>query len=615
MSIPAEEPMRHDAARAEEAPPEATVQPTPAADAAGSGAPAPDVVPAEAQTDARAESSAPQTDASAEAQADASAEAQTDASAPEAVPAEAQADAPAEAGAESSAAQAETTEGAEGDRKKKRRRRKRKKKPGAEGEGLEATEGKPAERAHDHRKRPATDRAPFHVGEDVFGIVTNVMDTAVMVDLSGKALGIFDRSEMEPDDLVPQVGDRFLARVHQDGSRGGLVVLTRKPLREEEIKPAVLEAAKEGTLVQGLVTGVIKGGVEVDIKGLRAFAPASGIDLHPQNANLEALIGQVLDFKVSQCDAAGRDVVVTRRPMLEAEAHERRKKALTLLEEGQTVSVVVRTIVEWGMFVALPDAQNLEGLIHISEATHDPRASLADLFKPGARLDAKILKIDEKGKIWLSAKALIPDPWNDARQAHPAGSRFVGKVTRVEKFGAFIQVAPEVEGLVHVSDLSFKRVESPEEIVKPGDDLEVIVHHFDLRNRKIALHPVPQGALAEEAPQKVQRNAVVKAEVIRGESAGLQVRVLGVTGRFARGFVPAGHTGTPRGTDLRKKFPAGTRIEGKVLEVDPRRGEPRLSIRLGEEEEERRAHREYRKQVARESNFGTLGDLLARKLK
>jgi small subunit ribosomal protein S1 len=499
------------------------------------------------------------------------------------------------------------------DKKKKRRRRKRKKKAGTDASPRSASERPPENR--DSRKRPATDRAPFHVGEEVFGIVTNVMETALMVDLSGKALAIFDRSEMEPDDLVPSVGDRFVARVHGDGSRGGLVVLTRKPLREEEAKPVVQAAAQDGSLVPGLVTGVIKGGVEVDIKGLRAFAPASGIDLHPQNANLEALIGTVLEFKVSQFEQAGRDVVVTRRPMLEAEAHERRKMALSLLEEAQTVPVVVRTVVDWGMFVALPEAQNLEGLIHISEATHDPRAKLPDLFKPGSKLEAKILKIDDKGKIWLSAKALIADPWNDARQAHPNGSRFTGKVTRVEKFGAFVQVEPEIEGLIHVSDLTFKRVESIDSIVKVGDELDVIVHNFDLRNRKIALHPVPQGKLAEEAPQKVQRNQVVKAEVIKAESAGVQVRVLGVTGRFARGFVPAGHTGTPRGTDLRKKFPEGSRIEGKILEVDPKRGEPRISIRLGAEEEEKRAHREYRKQVAKESSFGTLGDLFAGKLK
>ena len=155
-----------------------------------------------------------------------------------------------------------------GDKPKKKRRRKKKRSGTGGGESREARgEGAPPRPQH-HR---ASDRAPFHTGEEVFGKVTAVLDTAIMVDLSGKALAIFDRNEMEPDDLVPAVGDRFVARIHNDGLRGGLVVLTRKPLREEESKPKVEQAAKDGTLVSGLITGVIKGGVEVDIDGLRAF--------------------------------------------------------------------------------------------------------------------------------------------------------------------------------------------------------------------------------------------------------------------------------------------------------------------------------------------------------
>src|SRR6185295_17576030 len=172
-----------------------------------------------------------------------------------------------------------------GDPTKKKRRRKRKKKPNGEAAG--------APRPH---ARPASERSPFHAGEEVFGRVTAVLDGAIMVDLAGKALAIFDRSEMEPDDLVPAVGDRFVASVLRDGSRGGLVVLSRKPLREEAAKALVLEMSQSGTLVKGLVTGVIKGGVEVSIQGLRAFAPASGMDLHPQNANFTSLLGQVMDF-------------------------------------------------------------------------------------------------------------------------------------------------------------------------------------------------------------------------------------------------------------------------------------------------------------------------------
>jgi small subunit ribosomal protein S1 len=508
------------------------------------------------------------------------------------------------------------TAGAAGTKPKRKRRRK--KKSGAvQGpqQGAQAQQGQGGPRPGSKKQRHrASDRAPFHVGEEVFGKVTAVLDAAVMVDLSGKALAIFDRSEMEADDLVPSPGDRFVARVHVDGLRGGLVVLTRKPLREEETKPKLEQAHKDGTLVSGLVTGVIKGGVEVDIGGVRAFAPASGLDLHPANANFTSLVGTRLDFKVAQYEKAGRDVVVTRRPMLEAEAHERRKHALSLLTEGQVMTGVVRTVVEWGVFVALPEAENVEGLIHVSEASHDAHADLSELFRHGEKIEVKILGIDERGKIWLSRKALVEDPWGQARAKYANGTRHTGKVQRLEKFGAFIELEPGMDALLHVTDLSFERIDHPSDVLKEGQEVDVVIQYFDLRTKKIGVHLAPPPEQANEPHQKITRGALIKAAVVKGESAGVIVRVLGVTGRAARGFIPAGQTGTPRGTDLRKSFKPGTILDLKVLDVDPRSGEPKLSVRGFKDDEERRAHREYRQKLKAEGGFGTLGDLLKQKL-
>lgn len=510
-------------------------------------------------------------------------------------------------GGESAGAEGATA--APGDKPKKKRRRKKKRAGSAAPPG-EAREGS-APRPQHHR---ASDRAPFHTGEEVFGKVTAVLETAIMVDLSGKALAIFDRNEMEPDDLVPAVGDRFVARIHNDGLRGGLVVLTRKPLREEEAKPKVEQAAKDGTLVSGLITGVIKGGVEVDIDGLRAFAPASGMDLHPANANFAVLVGARMEFKVVQFEKGGRDVVVSRRPMLEAEAHERRKHAITLLQEGQVMNGVVRTVVEWGAFVALPQAENLEGLVHASEASHDPRTPLSELFRAGDRIEVKITKIDERGKIWLSRKALIEDPWAIAKQKYAQGSVHKGKVLRLEKFGAFVELEPGIEGLLHVSDLSLERIEHPDTVLKLEQEIDVVVHHFDPRSKKLTFHPAPTAEQAAEAPQKILRNALVKAEVIKGEATGVLVRLLGVTGRAARGYIPGAQTGTQRGTDLKKAFKPGTILDLKVLDLDPRNGEPKLSLRGFKEDEERKAHKEYRAKLKAEGGFGTLGDLLKARL-
>jgi small subunit ribosomal protein S1 len=338
------------------------------------------------------------------------------------------------------------------------------------------------------------------------------------------------------------------------------------------------------------------------------------MDLHPANANFTALLGQRMDFKVLQYENHGRDVVVTRRPMLEAEAHERRKHALTLLEEGQVLKAVVRTVVEWGIFVALPEAENLEGLVHVSEATHDTRPKLAELFKPGDKFDVKITKIDDKGKIWLSRKALVEDPWAQAKQKYAPGSRHRAKVVRLENFGAFLELEAGIDGFIHIADLSLSRIEHPQEVLSEGQEIDVVVHHFDVRSRKVTLHPAPKPEHADEAPQKIARHATVKAEVIKAESSGVSVRLLGVTGRYARGFIPAGQTGTHRGTDLRKHFKTGTVLDLKVLEVDPKRGEARLSIRGLKEDEERKAHKEYRQKLKAEGGFGTLGDLLKEKL-
>ena len=153
---------------------------------------------------------------------------------------------------------------------------------------------------------------------------------------------------------------------------------------------------------------------------------------------------------------------------------------------------------------------------------------------------------------------------------------------------------------------------SPREIVSEGAEIEVIIHHFDIKNHKVTLHVALPEDKRNEVPQKIARNASVQAEMIRAEPAGLIVRILGVTGRSSRGFIPAGQTGTERGTDLRKKFKAGTPLTVKVIDVDPRRQEPKLSIKQHAEDAERNAHREYRKQVAKDSGFGTLGDLLAK---
>ena len=271
---------------------------------------------------------------------------------------------------------------------------------------------------------------------------------------------------------------------------------------------------------------------------------------------------------------------------------------------------MVRTIVPFGAFI---DVGGVEGLVPLSEMSHNRADGPKDVFKLGETTKVKILRVDEKGKLWLSRKAAIDDPWGQVAKKYALGTKHTGKVVRLQPFGAFVELENGIDGLIHSADLSIKRIEHPEEVVKVGDEIEVVVSSVDSHQHRIALHPAPTGEAADEEPQKIQAGKMVKVVVVAAEAGGLVVRVRGATGRNARGFISAMATGTPRGTELRKLFPVGKELEVKIIEMDPRRGEIKLSIKALAEETERNAYQQYRAQVKREAKFGTLADLLAKR--
>ena len=409
--------------------------------------------------------------------------------------------------------------------------------------------------------------------------------------------------------VVLEVGADFIAVVHSDGGRGGYVVLTHHPRRAERSRVAVEKAFNDKTLIEGLVTGVIKGGVEVDVDGLRAFVPGSHIDLH-LGANLSYLIGQRLPFVVTQYAKRGRDLVLSRKAMIEEEAKKARTDALARLKIGEEIEGTVRSVVPFGAFV---DVGGIEGLVPLQEMSHNRGDGPSDVFKAGEPTRVKVIKIDDKGKIWLSHKATIPDPWQQVAQKYAQGTKHSGKVARLQPFGAFIELESGIDGLIHLADLSVNRIESPADVVKVGDPIDVVVSHVDPTNHKIALHPAPTGEAANETPQRVAPHKPLKCKVVTIESGGLVVRILGVTGRNSRGYITSAGTGTPRGTELRKAFKIGQELDAKVIEMDPRRGEVKLSIKALSEEQERSAYQQYRQQLKAEAKF-TFADLLAKKV-
>lgn len=472
------------------------------------------------------------------------------------------------------------------------------------GQGKRRDKHRDKQHAAAQRERPA-----FSVGEEVFGKVCKVSDQAIWVDIAGKAIGLFNRDELPEEEGIPTEGDQFIATVASTGVRGGMLMLCRgtpKPL--DELKQALETACKSEDVVFGFVTGTVKGGLEVDLGGLRAFAPASHVDLR-HGADLAHLVGQRLDFVLTQYAKKGRDIVVSRKKMLDEDARQARTSALSKVTAGSVHKGIVRKVVQWGVFVALPDAGGVEGLIHMTEASHDRSAKLTDLFRTGAEIDVKVMRIDDKGKLWLSHKATTADPWDAVKEKYAVGTKHKGKVARLQPFGAFIELEPGIDGLCHTADIAFKAVEHPSEVVKVGDDIDVVVSSCDAGQHKIGLHPAIPGG-EDEPRQRVQQYKSVKVAIVGTTEAGLAVRILGVTGRAARGFIPAGHTGTARGTDLRKEFPVNSKLDAKVLEIDPRRGEAKLSIRALKEDAEKQAYQAYRSGVAREAKFGTFADLM-----
>jgi len=253
--------------------------------------------------------------------------------------------------------------------------------------------------------------------------------------------------------------------------------------------------------------------------------------------------------------------------------------------------------------------------VHVSEmswtrSVKNPK----QILKIGDEVKAVVLDIDvSQNRISLGMKQLEENPYEKVVETYPPGTVVEGTIRNIADFGVFVELEPGIDGLIHTADLSVKPIKHPSEVVKVGDVIEVVVASTDAHGHRIALHPHVQD-LEGETPQKVTLHRTVKVQITGHDTAGLHVRILGVTGRHARGFITAAGTGTPRGTDLRKQFPLGHQVDAKVVDVDPRRGDVRLSIKAVQEDSERSAYKQYKQQVSREAKFGTFGDLLAKKL-
>lgn len=346
-------------------------------------------------------------------------------------------------------------------------------------------------------------------GDLVTGVITSIGKDALFVDLGGKAEGVLDREQVVADDgtIRLKVGDKVEARVA--GERGGALVLRVRMARGSEAKAELVSALELGIPVEGKVNGVIKGGLDVDVAGVRGFCPASQVDAKFV-ADQSVFVGQRLQFRVTQYERG--NLVLSRRALLE---EDNAKKAEALKDKLEVGAVLRGRVTGFKPFGAFVDLGGLEGMLHVSELGHSRVDKPEDVLALGQELDVQVKSIEpavdgKRPRIALSIKALMDDPWGQAVKSLTAGATVTGTVTRLQPFGAFVEVLPTIEGLVHVSELGAgRRINHPKEVVAVGQTVEVIILGIDADKRRVSLS-MAAAAKQTEANELAEARAMVR---------------------------------------------------------------------------------------------------------
>jgi small subunit ribosomal protein S1 len=323
-------------------------------------------------------------------------------------------------------------------------------------------------------------------GEVMKGTVLKVTPSEVVVDVGYKSEGIIPISEFldERGEVTVQAGDTVDVLLERTEDREGYVVLSREKAEKMKIWDEVEKAFAERKVVIGRVIERIKGGLAVDI-GVRAFLPGSQIDVRPVR-NLDALRGQELRMRVIKVNKKRGNIVLSRKVLLEEENAEKKKHTLHTLGEGKVLRGVVKNITDYGAFI---DLGGIDGLLHITDMSWGRVGHPSELFKVNDEIDVIVLKYDPSTeRVSLGHKQLVSDPWSAVTDRYPVGARVAGKVVSLTDYGAFVELEPGVEGLIHVSEMSWsKRVKHPSKILNAGDTVDAMVLGVDPQARRISL--------------------------------------------------------------------------------------------------------------------------------
>jgi len=325
----------------------------------------------------------------------------------------------------------------------------------------------------------------FEEGTIIEGRVAAIGKDKVVVDIGYKSEGIIPADQFAPEELQSiKVNDRIQVYIEEREDQDGNLILSKEKADKMKVWEDLEKAHKDERVVDGKILSRIKGGMMVDI-GVKAFLPGSQIDLHPVR-DLDGLIGRTFPFKIIKINHRRGNVVVSRRMLLEETRDRKRQTTLSTLKEGQLIQGTVKNITEYGAFI---DLGGIDGLLHITDMSWGRVGHPSEMFVVGDRVEVMVLKYDrETGRISLGLKQKSADPWTNVAQRYPVGSKVRGKVVSLTDYGAFIELEPGVEGLVHVSEMSWSHeVRHPSRFVSLGDQVEAQVLNLDPGNRKISL--------------------------------------------------------------------------------------------------------------------------------
>jgi len=340
----------------------------------------------------------------------------------------------------------------------------------------------------------------LNVGDVVLGTVVQVTDDHVVVDVGYKSEGVIPLAEFKDEEgkIDINVGDQVDVLFERRENDSGQIGLSK----EKAVRQKIWGSLEEGAVVEGRIVGRIKGGLTVDI-GINAFLPGSQVDLRPVR-NLEKLLGATFDFKIIKLNKRRGNIVLSRRVLLEEQRESMRTDTLETLTEGQEIEGIVKNLTDYGSFI---DLGGIDGLLHITDMSWGRVNHPSDVLTVGEKVTVKILKYDrERERVSLGLKQITPDPWLEVESVYPVDVKVLGKIVSLTDYGAFVELEDGVEGLIHVSEMSWtKRIKHPNKILTVGDEVETLVLALDIPNRRISLglkqiEPNPWEMIGEKFP-------------------------------------------------------------------------------------------------------------------